>query len=414
LKKTTPYILGGLLIVAVIALFFSSRNEVSRVLDERISFRKKDKIPYGTFVAYENLERMFPHAEVLTRKQEPGYWDSVSIYAEKQAVIIISPQFNADVYELKNLIKFAEHGNHVFISTPDLPYEISDALQCRVSGGANLASYYARAIAEDTLSVDLIAPPFEKQTSFTYPGKQYDAYFSEIDTNIATVLGYDSQSRPDFIHLKAGQGNLYLHLAPMTFTNYFLMHKQNLAYYEKIMSLLPPNMVKIIWDEYYLNKRPKENDRKKNWLTSLLGAKNAAGKKPFAAAFWLLLSLLLIYVLVEMRRKQRYIPVIKRPRNDSLDFVKTVGRLYYDKGDHRNLARKMAAYFLEHVRARYKLSTASINEDFTKSLHQKTGIDESELAGIVYFIRDLDTTMSISDGQLHNFHKQLESFYKKA
>ena len=65
-----------------------------------------------------------------------------------------------------------------------------------------------------------------------------------------------------------------------------------------------------------------------------------------------------------MRRKQRYIPVVAKPKNDSLDFVKTIGRLYYDKGDHKNLSRKMGAFFLEHVRSRYKLPTGTLNEEF--------------------------------------------------
>jgi hypothetical protein len=413
LKRSTTYVLVGVIILAVMALIWSSRNGKTRVLDERVTFRKRDKIPYGTFVAYENLERMFPNAAILTRRQEPGYWDSVSVYERDQAVIIITPQFNADIYELKNLVRFAEYGNDVFISTSDLPFEVSNALNCSVSSSVNLASYYSRLVATDTLTLSLSTPPFSPKLLFTYPGKEYDGHFTKIDSTTSTVLGNDESGRADFIHFKAGKGNLYVHLAPMAFSNYFLMHKRNIAYYEKVFSLLSPDIVKIVWDEYYLTKKPRQNERK-NWLSALLGTKNSAGQKSFAAAFWLLLILLLIYVLVEMRRKQRYIPVIKRPSNDSLDFVKTIGRLYYDKGDHRNLCRKMAAYFLDYVRNRYKLPTTLLNDEFIKALHYKSAIEESELAGIVYFIRELDAAQNVSDRQLTSFHKQLEAFYKKA
>jgi hypothetical protein len=114
-----------------------------------------------------------------------------------------------------------------------------------------------------------------------------------------------------------------------------------------------------------------------------------------------------------MRRKQRYIPVITKPKNDSLDFVKTIGRLYYDKGDHKNLCRKMSAYFLEHVRNRYKLATTELNEDFIKNLQFKTGADESEIRSIVFFIREMENAATVSDHQLQYFHKQLEIFYSK-
>ena len=122
---------------------------------------------------------------------------------------------------------------------------------------------------------------------------------------------------------------------------------------------------------------------------------------------------LLLYVVMEMRRKQRYIPVVTKPRNDSLDFVKTIGRLYYDKGDHKNLCRKMAAYFLEHVRNRYKLATGNLGDDFVKNLQFKTGYEESEIRGIVSYIKWLDESQAVSQNQLTDFHKQLESFYKK-
>jgi hypothetical protein len=215
--------------------------------------------------------------------------------------------------------------------------------------------------------------------------------------------------------MKAGKGNLFVHLAPMAFTNYFLLHKQNIEYLEKIFTLLSPATKKVLWDEYYINKK---NDRrrdpnKKSWLSTLLNIENENGQKSIAFAFWLLLLLLLVYVVMEMRRKQRHIPVIKKLRNDSMDFVKTIGRLYHDKGDHRNLCRKMAAYFLEHVRNRYKLPTNELNEEFVKALNIKSGIAEEEIKPIIGFIGYLDQPVSISNADLFQFHKQLESFYKK-
>jgi hypothetical protein len=358
---------------------------------------------------------MFPAASVMTSRKEPGYWDSVSTYNSDQAILIVCPQFNADSYEMKNLIRFAENGNDVLISAMDLSYEVTDILKCGVSTSEHLISFFANMEEADTLTVSLAHPPFDRRSSYTYPGKQYDGYFSRLDTVTTTELGYDKTGRPDFIHLKAGAGNIYVHLAPMVFTNYFLMHKNNFTCYENILSLISPNTKKVVWDEYYLYKKSNNprNDKKKNWLSALLSAENPAGERSFAAAFWVLLLLLLVYVFIEMRRKQRYIPVMKKPRNDSLDFVKTIGRLYHDKGDHRNLCRKMAAYFLEHVRTRFKLPTANLDEEFIKNLHFKTGVNQDEIRGIVIFIRELENSYTVSDAQLISFHKQLESFYKK-
>jgi hypothetical protein len=94
--------------------------------------------------------------------------------------------------------------------------------------------------------------------------------------------------------------------------------------------------------------------------------------------------------------------------------VKTIGRLYYDKGDHKNLCRKMGSYFLEHVRMKYKLPTGTLDEEFLKNLQYKSGVEESEIRSIVSFIKHLNEPVAINNKQLSDFHKQLESFYKKA
>jgi len=74
----------------------------------------------------------------------------------------------------------------------------------------------------------------------------------------------------------------------------------------------------------------------------------------------------------------------------------------------------MSAYFLEHVRSRYKLPTSELDDVFEKNLYFKTGVTQEEIYGIVSFIRQLDSVENVSDKQLAWFHKQLESFYKKA
>jgi len=73
----------------------------------------------------------------------------------------------------------------------------------------------------------------------------------------------------------------------------------------------------------------------------------------------------------------------------------------------------MGAYFLEHIRNQYKLSTVNLDDDFINNLKFKTGHEESEIRGIISFIKYLDDAPAISHEQLTNFHKQLESFYNK-
>jgi hypothetical protein len=74
----------------------------------------------------------------------------------------------------------------------------------------------------------------------------------------------------------------------------------------------------------------------------------------------------------------------------------------------------MAAYFLEHVRNRYKLSTVNLDEKFIKTLHMKSGQPEEHINEIVSFINQLDQVEIVPDKHLTAFHMQLEEFYKNA
>ena len=357
------------------------------------------------YVAYHSLAHIFPNASVIVNKKKPMLWDSVSMLTGKQALIIISPRFMPDETELHHLWDFVKAGNTVFISSHILSYDAQNFFNCDdYTSDLSLFGIDART---DTLSVGLLSPPFSDQKKYDYPGRQYDGYFGKYNKNISYELGSKDDTDINFIQLKAGQGSIYLHLAPLTFSNYFLLHGQNINYYNKMLSLIPKDTKKVVWDEYFLYKRiSMGNNGSKGPLSALMS------QRSFRAALWLLIILLTLYILQEMRRKQRIIPVMSKPRNDSLEFVKTIGRLYHEKRDNRNLSKKMAAYFLEHIRNRYKLSTNQLDDEFIISLQIKTAQPENNIREIISFINNIDETDEIADERLADFHKKLEEFYK--
>ena len=372
-----------------------------------MTLRRQDKIPYGTYIAYKNLHYLFPEASVYVSRDMPGYWDSVSIGDSRQAFISISDYFNADEFEMEKLISFAENGNDVFISAS----EISDDAEKMILEAKNnydIQNYFGpNRFYDDSLHIRLTVP---HEVKYIYPGRNFSSTFRKLNKLTTEVLGRDSVGNPNFIRLLAGKGNFYLQLAPLAFSNYFLLHKNNIGYYETALSFIPAGIKKIVWDEYYLRKRSEKTPKqeKKSWVTVLMSY------PAFRAGLLTGILLLLLYVLFEMRRKQRVIPVIAKPRNDSLDFVRTIGRLYYEKADHKNLCRKMTAHFLEYVRSKYKLATGILDETFIRNLQYKSGVEMQELREILSFIRQVEEAALINAAELKGFHKQLEAFYKKA
>ncbi len=88
-----------------------------------------------------------------------------------------------------------------------------------------------------------------------------------------------------------------------------------------------------------------------------------------------------------------------------------MGLLYYERGDHANLAQKMSAYFLEHVRSRYKIFAQTLDEDFVEELSYKSGVSESLIKDIVIQINRISNTGAYSDTELIALQKNIEAFH---
>jgi hypothetical protein len=130
-------------------------------------------------------------------------------------------------------------------------------------------------------------------------------------------------------------------------------------------------------------------------------------------AFWIIIAVLLLYVLFEAKRRQRIIPVITPPVNSSVTFAETVGRLYYNKGNHQNLAEKMIQHFLEWVRSRYYLNTNEINETFIRQLTVKSGVAENTVRELVHMIHEVRThSAGVDETYLARLYTTIQQFYK--
>jgi hypothetical protein len=91
------------------------------------------------------------------------------------------------------------------------------------------------------------------------------------------------------------------------------------------------------------------------------------------------------------KRRQRVIPVVEEPKNRSLEFVKLIGTLYYQKGDYRDLVMKQYAYLTETVRRVLQVDLNDRENDLRSFpvISAQTGVDEQEIAQLVDTLRRL-------------------------
>ncbi len=402
MKKLLPYILLIVLCLLATLLYFTSLN--TKRFDASVTFNKKSDIPYGTKVLYSMLPILFSKSTIeLNRKPPEDWFYNNETEIENTLFIVVTQHFNPNEKELMMLNRFVKKGNQVLIASPVMN---ADALAFFGVEIANNNFIYNNNYS-DSPSVMLRTPVFVKDTTFTYPGFSFESSFTAFNKKALQVLGTTNKDYPNLLKGKVGSGSFYLHSNPFVFSNYFILNKKNSIYIEKLFSAIPATTKRIIWDEYFVYKlQENETPNNPSPLNVILSI------PAFKWAFFVALLFLTLFLLLQVKRNQRQIPEIKNVKNESLDFVKTIGRLYFEKQDHLNLANKMSAYFLEHVRSKYFINTTNLNSDFIAKLSGKSGFPETQIEQMVAAILSIQNSNSISQLELTNYYKLFKNFYK--
>jgi hypothetical protein len=263
----------------------------------------------------------------------------------------------------------------------------------------------------DSLTVSITDPRDYDSLAFTYPGYAIANHFTGMDSSVTEILGRDSEGNANYVKFRYQNGGaIYFHLAPAAFTNFFLLHKDNKLYYDIALSSIPDTINVIRWDDYFRHHSQGRNNAEKSAFSKLTTFLN---NEVLRWAFWLTILLFAIVYLVESKRKQRAIPTIKKLNNSSLDFVKTVGRLYYQRKDNQNLARKIAAHFLGHIRNRYNLPTSQLDVAFEERLSYKSGYPLDAVREMIDEVRSIETMFDMSDEELLSFNNKIDKFINK-
>jgi hypothetical protein len=396
-----------------------------------VTLVEDDKRAYGNYLAFESLKYYFPGASVeqLSHGFKYNYMDNKMKYNYVGSTLLILEglNFNVSIDEWAELKRFISGGNEVVIFCSSLDDKIEQELNCykKLQEEEYNIYYQSATMYDDRNSLFLASNP---KKSYGYQGRSVRGFFSlpektSDSDNVSTshssssddsksasssewskpdTLGYIyAATSPNFLRYKLGEGHLTLHAAPLVLSNYFLLQDGNENYMTGIWQTLPDNIVSVYWNDYF-KRSIDESSFDILW------------KYP-ATRYALLLSLLALafYVLFEGKRKQRIIPIIEPLKNDSVSFVETVGRLYYNKRNHANLAEKMTQQFLEWVRTHYFLNTNILNDNFIHLLTIKSGQPESTVRGLMEMIHEVKLGgIKLDDAYLYQLYNTIQQFYK--
>ncbi|CAM3939692.1 DUF4350 domain-containing protein [Mucilaginibacter galii] len=376
----------------LLIIYLVAQYNKPQLIDWAETLNNTHKSPFGTYVVYNRIKDIFPGATVRTFR-EPPYNVIKDRGIQHGAYIIIGGSVNINEEDYKKLAQYIENGNDVFIAASDFGQYLRKQLKVQTgykfgSESGNPIRLLNKAFANNWYKIDRGAT---------------NGNFSNFDTTRALVLGETKEHAANYLKYKIGKGALYLNANPLMFSNYSLLQDTGAGYAAKALSHLQKTNA-IVWDEYYTQGRAGDESIMRVFL------RYAQLRWAFYIAFFSLTA----FVLYEMKRRQRIIPVIDPLGNATIEFVNVVGQVYYEQRNNSNIAQKKATYLLEHWRSKYNVSTQKLDNDLAHAVAQKSGADIDLVNNLISQITLVRSNKSVSDQELIQFNQNIEQFNKQS
>ncbi len=383
-------------------LALSSCMQKNKLPDLRETYNYKDAKPFGAKLAFEMLSNVYEDKYVNINDRpfadfrRNTYSDSASLYMAISQKIFFSEE------DVEDLLAFAEEGHTVFLSAAWIDTVLLDKLLLAQTG-SEWMDYLSR--YSDTRS-SLQPDEYSSQDTFKYFYRPAFNSFKDAGGSAARVMGKNAQNEANFILFFKGRGRIYLHCEPRLFSNYFLLTKNNYLYMKQVLQLMSANPGNIYWDNYFNRHNYRESDSRGSALSILF-------KHPeLTAAFWIILTMLLFYILFNGKRKQRLVPVIKPVENTSIEFSNAIAGLYLAEKNNKTIAEKMITYFNDFVRNKYFLHGYSNNAELASMLSKKSGVAEDKVQALYLAMEQVQLAYEVSDFELLSLNEQIQYFYK--
>lgn len=386
--KTYLILVSAALVAYLVAVY--NRPEA---VNWTVTLQRKHTIPFGTYVLHQQLSSTFSADGFITIRKPAYNFLSDNKPAEGNYLIIASELSEFDKNDFAKLRSFAAAGNTVLIAAFGFGKTLGDSLKLEVSPAY---TKYNNGLATFT------NPRLKPEKPFKFDKGIAGQYFSSFDTARAIVLGTNGHTSANLLYYPVKKGGIVLCPNPQVFSNYSLLKTGFRGYAEGILSYLDPDK-QLIFDEYYLLGR-SGNESPLRVLMQYPQLK---------WAYYLSLITLIVYILYGIKRRQRIIPVIEPLQNTSLDFANVIGQVYYQQKDHQNLALKKFSYLWEHVRSRYRVSTALMDDEFAEIVSKKSGAEKTLITRLARQSGSLQHNQRITPQQLTGINKDIEEFYKQ-
>ncbi|WP_417619754.1 DUF4350 domain-containing protein [Oceanihabitans sediminis] len=402
-KKGKIYItLTVLAILSIVVLEYTKPQAINWFK----SYASHHKIPFGTFIFHEQLERIFEE-ENIEDINIPPFQFLKENKDFKGTYIFINNNLTFDTDELDLLLNWTAKGNTLFIASDNLNSKLHDTLNIEtsiISNFKNIENIYQLQLKNKQLKPEKLYT-FDKAQQVTYY-KKYDSKKAKVISVIDNAIQEDNKTAklkyPNTLKQKFGKGTIILSTFPQAFTNYFLLTDPNQNYTAGLISYMDASQ-SIYVDNYYKSG--------KSFYTSPLHI--LLNTKELKWAYYTMLIAVFLYVIFEGKRKQRAIPIVKPLQNQTVNFTRTIANMYYEKGKHKDISNHQINHFLEYIRTQFHIHTNNLDSTFIEHVAARSNNTIKDTKALFEVIKEISAKKEVTNTELKKLNKLIADFKSK-
>jgi Domain of unknown function (DUF4350) len=401
------------LIGGMVLLIWGSQPGKQYIWNE--TYKTYDKNPYGAYVFYELLKNEFDKQGFHEINIHTDEYFEFPIRDTTSNYVFMGMRYFTDYAQFDRVIDFAEQGNQVFLIIK-YPQEAAGILVDLMD--ENISLGFKNKLSIET---NFLHPGIRNDKDYTYYFRNdhdtvllpYWAYFTPEsvngnDSSRFEEIGSFNDSSYNVIRVQWGKGSIMIHTTPVAFSNYYLKDSFYLGYLEALLGHFNDGPVYYdIYNQYQHYSYQQESiSQRENVFQFILA------KPPLKWGWYLFLSGMLLFMIFRARRKQRIIPVLPVKENTSLEYIETIGALYFQQKDHRKLALKEMKNAMSYIHRNYHLTAKELDDKIIQKLSAKTGIPEVLLQKIKNEHHWIKQAHEISEERLTDIYRLLNHIYK--
>ena len=391
------YIVLTLIFIAVIVLQYLQPKPINWAR----TYLKKDKIPFGCYAIFNLLENNY--AKKITTNKQTLYNLNAEMTESNQTLIIIDDNIAFSKLDVNSLFSFLKKGNTVLISASDFSKPLKDTFSLAFqynweTKSTNLDSLLTKRAFE----VKYTQPKNNILKSYVYPTAASESYFAKFDTTRFKVSSVNKRNQAILLEASIGKGKLLLSSIPDVFGNLFIVNNNNRFYVYTLLSKVKNPT--IIWDENY-----KVYSHQEKGIFDFIFSNDA-----LYMGYCIAIGSLLFFMIFEIKRKQRAIPIVNPLQNSTLEFVDVISHVYFNSKNHKYIAEEKIAYFYFDIRKKFSVNTNAINDQFYNTVHQLSGVDLDAVKNLFSYCENLKLAPSLNEQDLLELNTRIINFKQKS